>query len=118
YSFNDGRARGRRTTQYFEMLGNRGVYHDGWLACTRHGTPWVPQGAGGDFAGDQWELYHVDDDFSQADDLAEKDPAKLKELQARFLEEARKYGVLPLDDRLSQRLDPRNRVTGEPRTSW
>ena len=65
-----------------------------------------------------WELYNVDEDFSQADDLAAKDPAKLKELQAKFLEEAKKYDVFPLDPRFSERIDPKLRIAGEPPTSW
>jgi arylsulfatase len=118
YSFDDAKAADRRKTQYFEMMGNRGIYHDGWMATTRHGTPWITTGADKPFDADAWELYHVDQDFSQADDLASKHPEKVKELQARFLEEAKKYDVLPLDDRLAQRLDARNRIAGEPRTSW
>ena len=65
-----------------------------------------------------WELYHLDADFSQADDLAAQEPAKLKELQQQFLVEAKKYDVLPLDPRMAERMDPRNRIAGEPRTSW
>jgi arylsulfatase len=118
YSFDEGKAKSQRTTQYFEMMGNRGVYHDGWMAVTRHGTPWILTGGNTPFDADKWELYQVEQDFSQANDLASKHPDKLKELQAKFLEEAKKYDVLPLDDRLSQRLDARNRVAGEPRTSW
>jgi arylsulfatase len=76
------------------------------MATTRHGRlPWETGGASGDFAADRWELYHVDEDFSQADDLAAKQPAKLKELQAVFLAEAKKYDVLPLDDRMAERFD-------------
>jgi arylsulfatase len=118
YSFENAKAKDRRTTQYFEMMGNRGIYHDGWMATTRHGTPWITTGTARSFDADVWELYHVDEDFSQASDLAAKHPDKVKELQAKFLQEAKKYDVLPLDDRMSQRLDSRNRVAGEPRTSW
>jgi arylsulfatase len=75
-------------------------------------------GKEGDFLSAPWELYHLDADFSQADDLAAQDPAKLKELQALFLEEAQKYDVFPLDPRLSERLDSRNRIAGEPKTTW
>src|SRR5262245_34936291 len=99
-------------------MGNRGLHDDELLANTRHGTPWITAAESKGLDNDAWELYHVDDDFSQADDLAAKQPAKVKELQARFLEEAKKYDVLPLDDRMSQRMDARNRVAGEPRTSW
>ncbi len=118
YSFDHPDARSRRTTQYFEMFTNRAIYHDGWVACSRFGVPWMTAGKEGDFLTAPWELYHVDVDFSQAEDLAAKQPAKLKELQSRFLEEARRYGVFPLDPRLSERLDPRNRLAGEPKTSW
>lgn len=105
YSFDDGRAKSHRTTQYFEMFGNRGIYKDGWMATTRHGRlPWQTGGAGtGDFESDPWELYHVDEDFSQADNLAARYPDKVKTLQAAFLVEAKKYNVLPLDDRLAER---------------
>ncbi len=107
YSFDNGSAKSRRTTQYFEMLGNRGIYKDGWMAATRHGRlPWQTSGGGtGTFDNDPWELYHVEKDFSQADDLAAKYPDKVKALQAAFLVEAKKYNVLPLDDRLAERFD-------------
>lgn len=75
-------------------------------------------GKEGDFLKAPWELYHLDADFSQADDVAAKDPEKLKQLQSLFLEEAKKYGVFPLDPRLAERLDSRNRIAGAPRTSW
>ena len=106
YSFDDANASGRRTTQYFELATNRAIYHDGWVACSRYGLPWETAGRGDGFLTAPWELYNVEADFSQADDLAAKEPAKLKELQARFLEEAKKYGVLPLDPRFSERMDP------------
>jgi arylsulfatase A-like enzyme len=118
YSFDDAKAPDRRKTQYFEMMGNHGVYHDGWMATTRHGTPWLTAAASRGFDNDTWELYHVDQDFSQADDLAARNTEKVKELQAKFLEEAKKYDVLPLDDRMAARFDARNRIAGEPRTSW
>jgi arylsulfatase len=107
YSFADKDARSRRTTQYFEMLGNRGVYKDGWMASARHGRlPWqTAGGGGGDFENDRWELYNLAEDFSQANDLAAKYPEKVKALKAAFMVEARKYDVLPLDDRLSERFD-------------
>jgi arylsulfatase len=98
-------ARSTRTTQYFEMLGNRAIYHDGWIASCRHGRlPWVTKGTA-DFADDRWELYDIDDDFSQSEDLAEVRPEKLRELQERFLVEAGRHDVLPLDDRFVERLD-------------
>lgn len=102
YSFDDPGAKDRRTKQYFEMFGNRGIYHDGWVACTRHSIPWLmlqlPP-----LENDTWELYHVEEDFSQANDLAAQRPDKLKELQAVFHEEALKNHVLPIDDRRSER---------------
>ena len=95
----------RRYTQYFEMFGNRGLYHDGWMASCRHGRlPWVNIGSA-DFAEDTWELYHIAEDFSQAIDLAGKHPEKLRELQDLFMAEAAKYNVLPLDDRFIERAD-------------
>ena len=118
YSFEDAKAKTRRTTQYFELATNRAIYHDGWVACSRYGYPWMTAGRGMDFVNSPWELYHMTDDFSQAVDLAAKEPEKLKELKARFLEEARKYDVFPLDPRFSERLDPKLRESGEPRTSW
>jgi arylsulfatase len=106
YSFNDKDAKSRRTVQYFEMFGNRGIYKDGWMAVARHGRlPWETGLSTGDFESDPWELYNFEKDFSQADNLAAANPAKLKELQDAFLVEARKYNVLPLDDRLSERFD-------------
>jgi len=118
YSFEDAKAKTRRTTQYFELATNRAIYHDGWVACSRYGYPWVTAGRGMDFVNAPWELYHITDDFSQAVDLAAKEPEKLKELKATFLEEAKKYDVFPLDPRFSDRLDPKLRESGEPRTSW
>ena len=118
YSFEDANAKDRRTTQYFELATNRAIYDDGWVACSRYGLPWQTLGRGDDFINAPWELYHVDEDFSQADDLAAKEPAKLKQLQAKFQEEATKYDVFPLDPRFSERFDPRLRATGPPRTSW
>jgi arylsulfatase len=81
-------------------------------------VPWNTAGREGDFLKAPWELYNLEADFSQADDLAAKNPEKLKELQALFLEEAKKYDVFPLDPRLSERLDSRNRIAGEPKTTW
>lgn len=106
YSFDDEKAKSRRTVQYFEMLGNRAIYKDGWIASARHGRlPWDTGGTTGAFADDKWELYDLEKDFTQADDLAPQHPEKLKELQGAFQVEARKYNVLPLDDRLAARFD-------------
>ncbi len=118
YSFADATAKSRRTAQYFELATNRAIYNDGWVACSRYGYPWVTAGRGMDFVNAPWELYHTTYDFSQAVDLAAKEPEKLKELKSLFLEEAEKYDVFPLDPRFSERLDPKLRESGEPRTSW
>ena len=108
YTFDDAKAKSRRTTQYFEMLGNRAIYHDGWVACTTPPLPpWDPGSAEEDvITGYRWELYHTDEDFSQAVDLAAKNPEKLKELQLLFYTEAARYDVLPLDNSKTARLDP------------
>jgi len=105
YSFHHANAEGTRRMQYFEMLGNRALYKDGWMAAVRHGRlPWTVGSY--DFDKDQWELYDLTQDFSQGNDLAAKYPEKLKELQNGFWVEAEKYQVLPLDDRLAERFDP------------
>jgi arylsulfatase len=108
YTFADAKAPSRRTTQYFEIGGNRAIYHDGWIACTTPPTPpWNPGGADVDaINGYSWELYHVEKDFSQADDLAKKNPDKLKELQILFYAEAAKFNVLPIDNSKTARFDP------------
>ena len=98
-----------RTTQYFEMMGNRAIYKDGWFAATRHGIPWMTAGQATGFESDVWELYDLTKDFTQADNVAAQYPEKLKELQAAFDEEARKYNVFPLDDRMAGRFDLSNR---------
>lgn len=106
YSFADAKAKGNRKTQYFEMFGNRAVYDNGWIATCRHGRlPWENSGSS-DFDEDVWQLYNLDDDFSEATDLSAKNPQKLKELQDLFWIEATKYNVLPLDDRFIERGDP------------
>lgn len=104
YSFDDAGAKERHTTQYFEIAGNRAVYHDGWYARTIHKAPWEPKPTR-PLQGDVWELYDTRTDFSLAENLAAKNPAKLAELQRVFLEEAMKYHVLPIDDRVFERLD-------------
>ncbi|HEU5489828.1 MAG TPA: sulfatase-like hydrolase/transferase, partial [Gaiellaceae bacterium] len=103
YSFDDAGAGERRTTQYFEMFCNRGIYHEGWTAVTRHSTPWVLMEMPS-FDDDVWELYGPDD-WTQAYDLAEDQPERLAELQRLFLIEATKYNVLPLDDRRAERFN-------------
>jgi arylsulfatase A-like enzyme len=118
YSFDDAKAKGRRVTQYFELATNRAIYHDGWIACSRYGLPWVTAGRGDGFRSAPWELYNLEDDFSEAVDLAGQHPDKLAELKGLFLEEARKYDVFPLDPRFSERLDPKLRVAGQPKSRW
>ena len=106
YTFDDAAAPGRRITQYFEMFGNRALYHDGWVAGCLHGrAPWITAGSAS-FDDDKWELYNIDEDFSQANDLAATEPKKLRELQDMFMAEAAKFNVLPLDDRFAERADP------------
>jgi arylsulfatase A-like enzyme len=106
YSFDDPGATDRRETQYFEMFCNRGIYHQGWTAVTRHSTPWVMTPELPALDEDVWELYDTSTDWSQCHDLADEMPERLAELQALFLEEARKYNVLPLDDRRVERFNP------------
>jgi len=106
YSFDDPKAAEGRETQYFEMFGNRGIYHKGWTAVTRHKTPWILIGEKTPaFDDDVWELYDTTKDWSQANDLAKQMPEKLHELQRLWLIEAVRYNVLPLDDDLSKRLN-------------
>ena len=107
YSFNDAKAAERHETQYFEMVGNRGIYHKGWTAVTRHRTPWVTGSVKlPAFDDDVWELYDTTTDWSQSKDLAKENPEKLHELQRLWLIEAVKYNVLPLDDRFAERANP------------
>jgi arylsulfatase A-like enzyme len=106
YSFNDAKAAERHETQYFEMFGNRGIYHKGWTAVTRHKTPWLLIGEKTPaFDDDNWELYDTSKDWSQANNLAKQMPEKLHELQRLWLIEAARYNVLPLDDRLAERIN-------------
>lgn len=111
YTFADASAEDRRLTQYFEIAGSRAIYHDGWIARAIHRVPWEPQPRAA-LDEDVWQLYDTRRDFSLARDLAPQHPDKLAELQARFLEEAVKYNVLPLDDRSVERMDPR--LAGRP----
>jgi arylsulfatase len=107
YSFNDADAPDRHQTQYFEMFCNRGIYHKGWSAVTKHRTPWA---MGGQvmpaFDDDVWELYDGNSDWTQSNDLSKENPDKLHELQRLWLIEAVKYNVLPLDDRQIERINP------------
>lgn len=104
YSTDAPDAPERHKTQYFEMFGNRGIYHEGWVACTRHSIPWL-LAENPPLKNDVWELYHVDEDFSEARNLAAEKPEKLKELQAVFEKEAVRNHVFPIDDRRSERFD-------------
>ncbi|MFN8766575.1 MAG: arylsulfatase [Pirellulaceae bacterium] len=111
YSFDAAAAEDQRKTQYFEIGGNRAVYHDGWFAGTIHKAPWEAQPRRS-LTEDIWELYHVDEDFSMSRNLAAEQPEKLKQLQALFTEEAIEHHVLPIDDRTIERFDPK--VAGRP----
>jgi arylsulfatase len=107
YTFNDARAATRHTTQYFEIVGNRGVYDDGWIASTTPlRPPWMVTGVEPDPDDFPWELYNVTKDFSQSKDLAKENPKKLSDLQERFLIEAAKHNVLPLDSSFADRANP------------
>ncbi len=109
-TFDDAGAPEHRETQYFEMFVNRGIYHKGWTAVTRHSIPWVPTEMPG-YDDDVWELY-APEDWTQSHDLAADQPEKLRELQRLFLIEAARYGVLPLDDRRFERFNPE--IAGRP----
>jgi arylsulfatase A-like enzyme len=109
YAINDANAPSTHKTQYFEMLGNRALYSDGWIASTTpKRLPWQPTAKPGsdDPLTFEWELYHVADDFTQATDLAKQNPDKLRELQDLFWGEAARYNVLPLDATFAERVDP------------
>jgi arylsulfatase len=114
YTFGDATADDQHTTQYFEMFGNRGIYHNGWTAVTKHRTPWemgetatVP-----DLADDVWELYDTTIDWAQNNDLSEQMPDKLQQLQQLFLIEASRYNVFPIDDRTGERFNAT--IAGRP----
>ncbi len=107
YSFDNTNAADRHETQYFEMMGNRGIYHQGWTAVTRRRIPWITGGeVGHTFDEDVWELYDTTKDWTQAKDIAKENPKKLAELQRLWLIEAVKYNVLPIDDRMMERANP------------
>lgn len=103
YSFDNADASETHTTQYFEIAGNRAIYHDGWLARTIHRAPWEKQGRH-PLEEDVWELYDTGNDFSLANNLAASNPQKLTQLQTLFMQEAEKHHVLPIDDRVFERL--------------
>jgi arylsulfatase len=107
YAFNDAKAAERHETQYFEMFGNRGIYHKGWTAVTKHRTPWAAFGEKTPALDDDvWELYDTTKDWSQAKDLSKEMPEKLHELQRLWIIEATRYKVLPIDDRLIEKINP------------
>jgi arylsulfatase A-like enzyme len=113
YTFNEPGAAERHDLQYFEMFGNRGIYHKGWSAVTKHRTPWVLVGGMPPaFDDDVWELYDGSRDYSQARDTAADRPEMLAKLQRLWLIEATKYNVLPLDDRSIERAVPE--IAGRP----
>ena len=112
YAFNDAKAAERHETQYFEMFGNRGIYHQGWTAVTRHTYPWSKEKPPA-LDDDVWELYDTNKDWSQSKNLAKEMPDKLRELQRLWLIEATRYNVLPIDDRLLERVNPD--LAGRPR---
>jgi arylsulfatase len=107
YTFDDAKAPARHTTQYFEIVANRGIYHDGWIASTTPlRPPWVVTGAEPDPDDYPWELYNAAEDFSQSKNLASENPKKLEELKALFLIEAAKHNVLPIDSSFADRANP------------
>ena len=113
YTFDKANAEERHTTQYFEMMCNRGIYHEGWSAVTKHRSPWITTGeAGVSLDEDVWELYDGSKDWTQAHDLAKQNPEKLRDLQRLFMLEATKYNVFPLDDRAFERVVPE--IAGRP----
>jgi arylsulfatase len=110
YSFDNAKAPERHTTQYFEMSANRAIYHDGWMASTTPvRKPWETLGAAPDPDDYPWELYNLTEDYSQAKNLVKENPKKLLDLQSRFLMEAVKYNVLPIDSSFADRMDPQTR---------
>ena len=104
-AFSDANAPEHHETQYFEVMGNRAIYHKGWSAVTKHYTPWItaPRPALDD---DIWELYDTNKDWSQSSDLSKTEPKKLMELQRLWLIEATRYKVLPIDDRMMEKINP------------
>jgi len=112
YTFTDAKAAERHTTQYFELGCNRGIYQNGWMASALAFQPWNPNRTAFDPDKQKWELYNVDEDFSQANDLAAKNPEKLRQMQDLWWVEASKYSVLPLDWRAVERLN--SELMGRP----
>ena len=121
YTFDNAKAPGQKHIQYFDNNGSRGIYHDGWYACTFGPLiPWLtvsPGLATWDSSKDVWELYNLQTDFSQADDLAAKDPKRLTDLKALFLKEAEENQVFPIGAGIWLRIHPEDRIK-TPYTSW
>lgn len=113
YTFNEAKAKEKHTVQYFEMFGNRGVYKDGWFARTIHRPAWKLKPAT-TLQDDKWELFNTEKDFSLANNLASKNGDKLKAMQELFMQEAEKFHVLPIDDRLLERTNAE--LMGRPTT--
>lgn len=111
YSFDNAAAPETHTTQYFEMFGNRAIYHEGWVAAARHSIPWLMTQLP-PLSEDVWELYNVNEDFSEANNLAASQPEKLAEMKKKFDEVATANHVFPIDDRRSERFNPE--VAGRP----
>ena len=111
YSFNDADAEERHTSQYFEIFGNRAMYHDGWLARAIHRAPWETANLP-PLESDRWELYNTREDFSLANNFADQYPEKLKELRALFDRDAERFNVYPIDDRVIERTNPA--IAGRP----
>jgi arylsulfatase len=105
YTFDNADVPGRRRTQYFEMFINRGIYNDGWWAASRVNIPWEGSAQAADPDTATWELYNLDEDFSQANDVAAQHPERLRQLQDLWWTEAARYDVLPLDGRKTERLN-------------
>lgn len=106
YAFNEPAAPERHETQYFEVMGNRAIFHKGWTAVTKHYTPWAKMGERIPLNDDVWELYNTNEDWSQSRDLAKEMPEKLAEMQRLFIIEATRYKVLPIDDRMIEKMNP------------
>lgn len=111
-SFNNPKAPENHLTQYFDVFGNRGIYDNGWLACTVHNVPWLFNQKLPELDNDVWELYDLNNDFTQAVNLAASNPQKLEEMKAIFNREAIKHKVFPIDDRKAERIVPS--VAGRP----
>ena len=119
YSFNDPNAKTTHNTQYYEMFGNRAMYDHGWMAVTIHGNrmPWIFSGSF-DFDKDVWELYNLNEDPTECNDLAKSNPGKLEELKKLFEQEALKYNVYPMYDDMGARTAKVNKVFLGNKTSF